>query len=91
MLAREDEARADGRVAGHRKLAPRREDAHAPVVRRVVGRQHEGRLRQVELFGDGLHRLGRQPAPVRENGQGVPAERAVCEHVNAVVMESSHH
>src|SRR2546423_575946 len=90
MLAREDERSADRRMSGHRKLSAGREDAHAPVVARIVRGKDEGRLRKVELFGDGLHRLRLDAATVRENGQRVSAERAVCKHVNAVVVESSH-
>src|SRR5205807_656874 len=84
--AREHEGGCDGRVAGHRELGAGGKDSHAPVVARVVGRQHEGRLRQIELFGDRLHRLGRQPTTVRDDGQRVPAERAIREHVNEVVV-----
>ena len=49
--------RADARVAGEGQLERRREDAHARVAV-ALGRQHERRLREVHLAGDGLHLHG---------------------------------
>ncbi len=79
--ARERERAADRRMAGHRQLLARREDAHADVGARRLGRQHERRLGEVHLLGDRLHRLGRQPAAVEEDGELIAAEEMVGEDV----------
>ena len=76
-------------MAGERELAPRREDADAPRVPRIVGRQHEHGLRQVELAGDRRHD-GRIDAPrIGEDGELVAGEPARGEHVHG--HESSTH
>jgi hypothetical protein len=61
-------------MPGKRHLEFGRENAHFGGVRRVFRRQDEGRLRQVELVGDGLHLRGAQPGGIRNNGQRVAAE-----------------
>ena len=83
--ARERERAADRRVAGHRQLVARREDAHPDVGVRPLRRQDERRLRERHLLGDRLHRLGRQAAAVEEDGQLVAAEQAVGEDVEVKV------
>ena len=56
--ARQHEGGADIGMAGERHLGLGREDADLGGVGGVLGRQHEGRLGQVELGGDGLHLRG---------------------------------
>ena len=57
------------------------EDAYLGGMVRVIGRQHEGRLAEVELAGQGLHRWSVQPAGVGDHGQRVAAETAIGEHI----------
>src|SRR6185369_8969416 len=59
----------------------RREDPNSPSVRRVAGRQDEGRFREVELARDHLHRLRADPASIGQDRQLVAAERLVGEYV----------
>ena len=71
-------------MAGEGHLGLGREDADLGGVRRVLRRQHEGRLGEVELGGDGLHLLGRQALGVRHDGQGIAAELPVGENVDGL-------
>ena len=73
---------ADIGMAGKRHLRPRREDAHLRGMRRVLRRQHEGGLGEIELGGDRLHLDRRQSARVEHHGQRIAAERPVGEHVD---------
>ncbi len=82
---RQADRRADGRVAGEGKLARRREDAHARRMRRVLGRQHEDRLRQIELARDRLHRLAVETLGIEHDGERVPGKRPVGEYVEDFV------
>ena len=61
-------------MAGERHLRRAGEDAHAGGVRRILGRQHEGGLAQVELVGEGLHLRVGEAARVGEHGERVAAE-----------------
>ena len=77
---RQNEGRADVRVARERDLDRGREDAHAPRVP-GLGRQHERRLGEVELARDLLHPGVRDAARVRQHGERIAAERGVREDV----------
>src|SRR6185295_20345083 len=68
-------------MAGERQLAARSEDSDPPGMGRIVRGQDEGRFRIIELFGNRLHRLGRQPARIGEDRELVAAERRVGENV----------
>ena len=73
--------RAHGGMAGEGKLGLGREDPQAAGVLRLVRRQDEDRLREVELPGDPLHEAVGQPAGIREDRQGISLQRPVGEHV----------
>ena len=70
-------------MACERKLPVHREDAHLRVVGRVGRRQHESRLRIIELAGDRLHLFGRQPAGIEHHAERIAAEGAVGENVHS--------
>ena len=74
-------------MAGERHLGLGREDADVGRMRGVLGRQHEGRLGEVELGGDGLHLPGREAACVGDDGQRIAAELAVGEDVDGDEVE----
>jgi hypothetical protein len=69
------------RVACERQLARRGEDANAGAVGRVLGREHEHRLRMVELARDRLHRRRLQSIAVEHDGERIAGEAPVGEHV----------
>jgi hypothetical protein len=81
VAQREQHRGADGRMAGKRQLARRREDPRPRPVSGVVRRQHEYRLRQVELARHRLHRLGREAVGLEHHGERVAGEASVGEHV----------
>ena len=80
--ARQHEGGADIGMAGERQLGLGREDAHLGRVRGILGRQHEGRLGEVELGGDRLHLRGLEALRIGDDGQRVAAESAVGEDVD---------
>ena len=87
---RQDVAGADVGMAGERDLVLAGEDAHAGMMPRVLRRQDEGRLRQVELGGDRLHLRIRQAGCVRQHGQGIAGEALVGEDVDGDVVIAGH-
>ena len=68
-------------MAGHRQFFRGREDAHPHVGAALLGGQHERRLGEVHLFGDRLHRVGRQSAAVEEDGELIAAKEMIGEDV----------
>ncbi len=68
-------------MTGERQLGARREDAQAARVVRVVRRQHEDRLREVQLPGHPPHLFRGETPAVRKDGQGVATEDSVGEDV----------
>ena len=80
--ARQHEGGADIGMAGERQLGLGREDAHLGRVRGLLGRQHEGRLGEVELGRDRLHLRGLEALRIGDDGQRVAAESAVGEDVD---------
>ena len=68
------EGGADIGMAGKRHFGARGENAHMGGVRGVLRRQHEGRFREIELGGDGLHLRRRKPARVGHDGERIAAE-----------------
>ena len=85
--ARQHEGRADIGMAGERQLGLGREDADLGGMRGIPGRQHEGRLGEVEFGRDRLHLLRRQALGVGDDGQRIAAERPVGEHVDGGEFE----
>ena len=79
--ARQRERAANRRVARHQQLITRREDAHAHVGARSLGRQDERRLGKIHLVGDGLHRVRGEATAVEEHGQLIAAEQVVSKDV----------
>ncbi len=65
----------------HRQFVAGRENPHPHVGARDLGRKHERRLGEIHLLRDRLHRLGRQPAAVEDDGELVTAEEVVGEDV----------
>jgi hypothetical protein len=51
-------------------------------VGEVRRRQHEGRLREIELGGDRLHLLAREAAGVAHHRERIAAEPAAGEHID---------
>ena len=84
---RQHEGGADIGMAGERHLGLGREDADFGRVGGVLGRQHEGRLGEVEFGRDRLHLLGREAARVAEDGQRIAAEFAIREDVHGDEIE----
>ena len=72
---------ADGGMAGEWQLLAGREDAHPRGVGGLVRRQHEHRFRQVELLGDPLHGVARQPVAIEHDRKRVAAHPGVGEDV----------
>ena len=68
-------------MAGEGQLAAGREDAQAGAVPRLVGRQHEHGLGEVELAGDRLHRRRVEPFGIQHHGERVAGKRPIGEHV----------
>src|ERR1700694_4371160 len=64
------------------ELRPRCEDAHPTRVRRIVLRQDEGRLAEIEFASDVLHALGRNAGRVRQNRELITAERCRTENID---------
>src|SRR5947209_19650925 len=64
------------------ELRPRREDAHPIGVRRIVLRQNDGRLAEIEFTSDLLHALGRNAKCVWQDRQLITAERRRAEDID---------
>jgi hypothetical protein len=79
---RQDISGADVGMAGERQFGARRENANLRGVRRILRRQHEGGLGEVELAGDGLHLRAGQRRCVGNDGQRIAAEFAVGKDVD---------
>jgi len=54
-------------------------------MRRIVRRQHEDRLREVELARDLLHRRIVEPLRVKHDGKRISRKRPLSENVEDVV------
>ena len=85
----EHERGTENGMTGERKLRDRREDPD-PRVAALLGRQHEDRLREVQLPGQPLHRLVVDTAPVREDREPVSGQRLVGEDVGNDVPKRGH-
>src|SRR5216684_3810290 len=66
------------------ELHPRCEDAYPTRVCRIVLRQDEGRLAEIEFASDVLHALGRNAGRVRQNRELITAERCRTENIDDV-------
>ena len=84
---RQHEGGADIGMAGERHLGLGREDADVGGVRRVLGRQHEGRLGEVEFGRDRLHLLGRKALASVMTASGLPPNLRSVK--TSTVMKSS--
>jgi hypothetical protein len=85
---RQREGGADCRVARHRQLAARREDADAVVGPRGVGREHERCFRERHLARDRLHqRIAEVARRIQIHGELIAGEEPVGEHVEVQVGE----
>jgi len=73
-----------GGMSGEWHLGPGRKDTNASDVRRVVRRQDERCLCEIELVGYGLHLGFGQATRVRDNSDGIAAELAVGEDVDGL-------
>ena len=83
---RQRERAADRRVAGHRQLLARREDAHPDVGVIAFGRQDERRFGEGHLLGDPLHRRG-QSLRLGKDGELIALEAAIGEDVEVEISE----
>src|SRR5437763_2636998 len=86
---REDECGAKRRMARERNLGERREDADLRVAA-GLRRKHEGRLREVDLAGECLHRPIVEAARIGEDRELVPGERPVGKDVHDDAAERLH-
>ena len=86
-FARQNKGRADIGMTGERHLGARRENANLRRMRRILRRQDEGRFRKIELGGDRLHLLGRQPRPLSTTASGLPPNARSVK--TSTVMNSS--
>ena len=68
-------------MARELKLRERRKNADIGGVGRKARGQHEHGFRDIELAGDGLHLLRREPARIEDDGEGISAEGPGGEHV----------
>ena len=87
---RQHPAGADAGVAGERHFGRSVENPYPRGVGGVLGRQDEGRLRQVHFRGQRLHLLVGQPACIGEDSKGIAAEASVGEHVEGDKGIGSH-
>ncbi len=79
--AAEQHRGAHGRMAGKRQFALGREDAQARAMRGILRRQHEHRLRQIELARDRLHRRGVEAIALQHDGKRIAGKAPVGEDV----------
>ena len=73
--------RPDRRMTGERQFRNRREDANACAMRPRSRRQHEHRLRQIELARDGLHRRSVETVRLQHDRERIAGKALVGEHV----------
>ena len=86
----EREGAPDRRMPGHRQLLARREDAHADVGARRLGRKDERAFGEVHLARDRLHLVSREPGRFREHRELVAFEGRVGEDVVMKIAVGSH-
>lgn len=82
---REREGGANRRMARHRQLLPRREDADPHVGPRLLGREDERAFREVHLKGDRLHQLCGQASRLEKHSELIAAEEVVGEDVEVQI------
>ena len=76
---------AERRMAGEGQLPAGRENANARRVTGAGRRQHEHRLREIELARNRLHFRAAQPVRSEHDGERIAAERPLCENVKDVI------
>src|SRR5713226_4283860 len=69
-------------MARERDFVVHGENPNLRVVRRILRRQHKGRLGIIEFGRDRLHLRGREPAGVEHHGKRIAAESTVGENVH---------
>ena len=85
----EEPPRTHRRMSRQRDLGGWREEADQP--RCVFRLRDKNRFGEVHLARQRLHGSGVQPLRVRKDGQRVPVERRVREHVELVERMFAHH
>src|SRR5205085_12408393 len=61
------------------------------IVRcRILSREYEGTLREIEFFGQGLHGVRGQTARISKHGQLVPPERLIRKHIHERIVQLFH-
>src|SRR3546814_415048 len=76
-------------MAAERHLRGRGEPAQL-IIGIAVGRHGEGRLAEIVLHGDRLHRLVRKPGVERHDGGRIPGEGAVGKSIDLDKAEFGH-
>ncbi len=79
---RQDERRADVRMTRERHLGARRKNPDTNGVRKIGRRQHESRLGEIELVGDGLHLTVGKTARIGNDRHRVSAELPIGEGID---------
>ena len=81
-LRRQHKGGPDIGMARERDFGANRENANLRIMRGIARRQHERRLRIIELGRNRLHLRGRQPAGIQHYRKRIAAEGAVGENVH---------
>src|SRR2546425_601650 len=73
---------SDRWMTRHGQFDRRGKEAYPVVMRSILSREHEGTLREIQFFGECLHRFRVQAARIGKDGQLVPAERLIGKHIH---------
>src|SRR5271170_712464 len=73
-------------MAGEGQLAPRRENAQARRIDRVVRLEDEHRLGEIELASDRLHALVVKALAIEHDGQRIAGERRLGKDIERIVF-----
>src|SRR6201984_3780108 len=82
LLHHKGTGRADRGMSRKVELHPRCEDAHSTRFRRIVLRQDEVPLAEIEFTSNLLHPRGRNAGHVRQSRQFITAERCRTENID---------
>ena len=78
------------RMSCHGQFDRRGKKAYSIVICRILSREYEGTLREIEFLGQCLHGLRGQTACIRKHGQLVPAERLIRKHIHETIVQVFH-